>query len=123
MSDVADPVADFLRAACAPRDAGHASGTLDRARAILAAHPELATANVHTAATLGDDVAVHRFLADDPSSATAQGGPYSWDALTHLCFSRFLRLDPSRSDGFLRAATALLDAGADPKSDRSHVVL
>jgi ankyrin repeat protein len=37
---------------------------------------------------------------------------YGWDPLTHLCFSRYLRLDPVRSQGFLRAATALLDAGA-----------
>jgi ankyrin repeat protein len=32
--------------------------------------------------------------------------------LTHLCFSRYLRLDPSRSAAFVRTARALLDAGA-----------
>jgi ankyrin repeat protein len=36
--------------------------------------------------------------------------------LTHLCFSKYLRLDRSRSDGFVRAATALLDAGASANS-------
>ncbi len=41
-----------------------------------------------------------------------KGGPYGWDALTHLCFSRYLRLDRARSNGFVRTATALLDAGA-----------
>src|SRR2546426_2048342 len=41
-----------------------------------------------------------------------RGGPHGWDALTHLCFSRYLRLDRARSDGFVRAAKALLDAGA-----------
>jgi len=30
--------------------------------------------------------------------------------------SNYLRLDKARSEGFLRAATALLDAGADPSS-------
>jgi ankyrin repeat protein len=29
-----------------------------------------------------------------------------------LCFSNYLRLDPARSDGFVRAARALLDGGA-----------
>jgi ankyrin repeat protein len=33
-----------------------------------------------------------------------------------LCLSKYLRLDPTRSDAFLRAATALLDAGADPNA-------
>ncbi|HEU4457448.1 MAG TPA: ankyrin repeat domain-containing protein, partial [Longimicrobium sp.] len=106
-----DPHAAFIRAAVAPLHA-HASGTLDDAKAILAAHPEIATADVHAAAVLGDDATVRRFLAADPASATAKGGPYGWDALTHLCFSRYLRLDPARSDGFVRAAEALLDAGA-----------
>ena len=43
-----------------------------------------------------------------------KGGPYNWDPLTYLAFSRYLKLDRARSDGFVRAATALLDAGADP---------
>ncbi len=87
-------------------------GSLARAEAILAAHPEIAGSDIHIAALLGDDAAVSRFLALDPSSATAKGGPRGWDALTHLCFSKFLRLDHARTDGFVRAATALLDAGA-----------
>src|SRR5881397_3443731 len=99
-----------------PRDAfieaavGH--GTLERAEAILAAHPEIASSDIHTAAILGDDEAVRRFLARDPANATAKGGPRGWDALTYLCFSKYLRLDRTRSDGFVRAARALLDAGA-----------
>jgi ankyrin repeat protein len=88
-------------------------GSLERCESLLAAHPEIASSDIHTAAILGDDNAVRRFLQEDPSNATVKGGPRGWDALTHLCFSRYLRLDPSRSDGFVRAATALLDAGAD----------
>jgi ankyrin repeat protein len=107
-----DPIAAFIEAACVPLDASHVSGTLERAEAIMAAHPEVASANIHTAAILGDDAAVRRFLALDAGNATAKGGPHGWNALTHLCFSRYLRLDRSRSDGFVRAATALLDAGA-----------
>jgi ankyrin repeat protein len=107
-----DPVAAFIEVACAPLDSGHASGTLERAESILAAHPEIAHSSIHTAAILGDDAAVRRFLQVDPGNATVKGGPHGWDALTHLCFSRYLRLDRARSDGFVRAATALLDAGA-----------
>ncbi len=84
------------------------------AKEILARHPEVAGRDLHTAAVLGADAAVHRFLAADPQSAAARSEPYGGTALTYLCLSRYLRLDPARSDGFLRAATALLDAGADP---------
>ncbi|HEY6373300.1 MAG TPA: ankyrin repeat domain-containing protein, partial [Candidatus Sulfotelmatobacter sp.] len=87
-------------------------GTLERAEAILAAHPEIATANIHAAAILGDDAAVRRFLALDPGNATAKGGPRGWDALTYLCFSKYLRRDRDRSSALVRAAQALLDAGA-----------
>jgi ankyrin repeat protein len=90
----------------------HASSTLHEAQAILAAHPEVRSSSIHVAAILADDAGVRRFLAQDPGAATAPGGPYGWDPLTHLSFSRYLRLDPARSEGFLRAAAALLDAGA-----------
>ncbi len=109
---VGGPVAAFLTAACVPRDAWHASGTLERAEAILAAHPNVAGRNIHSAAVLGDAAGVRRFLALDARNATTKGGPHGWDALTHLCFSRYLRLDRSRSDGFVASARALLDAGA-----------
>ena len=113
MSDIR---ADFIRAASVPRDSGHASGTLAEANAILAAHPEIATLDIHVAAIMGDDAAVVQWLERDPTLSTATDAPYGWDALTHLCFSKYLRLDASRSDGFVRAARALLDAGADPNT-------
>ena len=109
MPDAEDPRAAFL-------DAAVWHGTLDRAAAILTAHPEVASSDIHTAAILGDAAAVRRFLELDPASATARRGPRGWDALTHLCFSKYLRLDPARSDGFVQAAAALLDAGADPNT-------
>jgi ankyrin repeat protein len=99
-------------AACVPLDSGHASGTLEQANAILAAHPEVTSGDIHAAAILGDEAGVRRFLAIDAGNATVKGGPRGWDALTYLCFSRYLWIDRPRSDGFVRAATALLDAGA-----------
>jgi ankyrin repeat protein len=103
----------FIVAASAPRSA-HPTGTLDEADAILAAHPEISTGDIYAVAILGDPEVVQRLLAADRSRATARGGPYDWDALTYLCFSRYLRL--RGSDRFVRAAEALLDAGADPNT-------
>lgn len=100
-----DPVTAFIEASV-----WH--GPLDEAEAIRAAHPDITSRSIFTAAILGDDGEVRRCLERDPALATAKGGPRQWDALTHLCFSRYLRLDPARSDGFVRAARALLDAGA-----------
>jgi len=106
-----DAVAAFIRAACAPRDA-HSSGTLEEAEMILARYPHVARANIYTVAIRADDAGVREFLSRDRASAKAKGGPYGWDALTHLCFSRYLRLDAARSEAFVQTARALLEAGA-----------
>jgi Ankyrin repeats (many copies) len=110
---------EFILAACVPR-AAHASGTLAAADAILAAHPEVAGGGIAPAALLGDADGVQRTLAEG-ASATAPSGPNGWDALTYLCFSQYLRL--RGSDGFVRAAERLLDAGADANTgyfDAAH---
>jgi ankyrin repeat protein len=86
-----------------------------RADEILAAHPELRSADVHVAAILGDDAAVRRFIAADPACVHLKSTPYDGDALNYLGLSNYLR-DSSRTDGFLRAAAALIDAGADPNT-------
>ena len=91
-------------------------GSLDTAEQILAAHPELPTSDIHTAAILGDDAAVRRFLAADPASVSAKSAPYGGDALNYLALSKYLRLDRARTPAFLKAAVALLDAGADPNT-------
>jgi ankyrin repeat protein len=113
---LANPLASFLEASV-----WH--GSLDPAQAILSAYPEVARSGIQAAAVLGDDEAVRRFLASDPLQATAPGGPRGWDPLTCLCFSKYLRLDPARSPAFLRAAQALLDAGASASTgffDQTH---
>ncbi len=109
---LADPVAAFIEAACTPLN-WHSSVTLDEAETILARYPHVTTASVYSAAILAEEAAVRAWLARDPACATAEGGPRGWDALTHLCFSRYLRLDRSRSDAFVRTARVLVDAGAD----------
>ncbi len=104
-----NPLAVFIEAAI-----WH--GTLGAAEAILAAHPEIARTSIHVASILGDDSAVRRFIAADPGNVTKKEAPYDGDALVYLCLSKYLRLDKSRSEAFVRAATALLDAGADPNA-------
>ncbi len=112
VASLPDPIAAFIEEACVPRHSWHGSGTLERAEMILARYPEVAASNIYTAAILADEAAVRGFLARDAKSATAKGGPHEWDALTHLCFSRYLRIDEARSEAFVRTARALLDAGA-----------
>jgi hypothetical protein len=116
VASLADPVAAFIEVACVPRHSGHASGTLEHAEMILARYPQVAASNIYTAAILAEESTVRAFLARDPQSATTTGGPHNWDALTYLCFSRYLRLDRSRSEAFVRTARILLDAGATAKT-------
>jgi ankyrin repeat protein len=111
---------EFIVAACVPRS-DHSSGNLVEADAILTAHPEVARAAIYAAAVLGDPDGVRSLLAEDGERATAAGGPYGWDPLTYLCFSQYLRL--RGDEGFVQAAEALLDAGADPSTgffEREH---
>jgi hypothetical protein len=108
----------FIVAATVPRS-DHLSGTLEAADAILAGTLETADAilaadpadDIYVSAVRGDVDGVRRLVADNPTCATAPDGPYDWDALTYLCFSRYLR--DRGSNDFVRAAEALLDAGPD----------
>ncbi len=103
----------FLIAASVPLHGWHAAGRLDEAESILSVHPELREHDIYTASVLGDEAAVRQFILKDRALATAKGGPHGWDALTYLCFSRFLRLRKARSAEFVRTAAALFEAGAD----------
>jgi ankyrin repeat protein len=111
--------AAFLRAASVPRGDWHSGGTLDAAEAVRKAHPGVEAGSIWAAAVYGDAAAVKAFLTRDKGLALARGGVYAWDALTYLCFSRYLkasRKDEARakslSGGFVEAARALLEAGA-----------
>ncbi len=107
----------FIRAACVPVDGSdHVSGGIDRAKELLAAHPALPGANIFTACILGNVEGVSRFIESDPESVNRKGGPHNWDPLTHLCFSRFLKLRKDETDGFMHSAVLLLDAGANPNT-------
>src|SRR4051812_38737030 len=102
---------EFLRAALIPRDQSHAAGTLDTADGPLRASPDLRDADIFAAAVLGDYARVSAFVRSDPATAVSRGGPYGWDVLTHLCFSRYLQQRPDSGD-FVECARLLLDNGA-----------
>lgn len=90
------------------------SNNIRKARVLLDSEPQLASFDLYTACACGEPDAVARFLARDPALANAEGGPLNHKPILYACFSRFLRADPVRRDGILRAARLLLDRGADP---------
>jgi len=107
----------FLDASVPRPDEDHRRGTLVLATQMLAQQPELAKANVYTAAAAGDHRRLQELLAADANQAQAPGGVRNWPPLCYLTFSRFLRHQKrKRSKDFLRSAKVLLDAGADPNS-------
>src|SRR5271156_1293760 len=116
LASLPDPVGAFIEWACVPVHSWHVSGTLEHAAMILSRYPQVAAANIYSAAILADESTVRGFLSRDPKSATEKGGPHDWDALTYLCFSRYLRIDPTRSEAFVRTARGLLDAGASAQT-------
>jgi hypothetical protein len=86
----------------------------DRPVRMLAARPELASYNLATAVVLGDADKVRSAIQADPAVVTMRDPQFGWLALHAACASRWHQLDPSRADGLLAVAAALLDAGADP---------
>lgn len=111
--DGEDPVSAFIEAASVPLGGvSHASGNLERAEALRAAHPDLLGRDVFGAALLGDHERLRAIIDAEPARAWAKGGTRGWDPLTYLCFSRYLRLERESSARFVECARLLLDHGA-----------
>ena len=94
---------EFLRHACVD----YAGWTLARAaeaRRMLAEHPEIAQANIYTAAATNDVETIER----NATLVNVKGGPNHWEPLLYACYSR---IAPT-----LDAARALLALGADPNA-------
>jgi Ankyrin repeats (many copies) len=81
---------------------------------LLGADPGLVDRHVWAAAAAADPDALTRHLAQRPGLAAAGGGPFGWEPLMYLCYSR-APLDRNQ-DETLAAATLLLDAGGDPNA-------
>ena len=102
----ADAADELLRLACV-RYGGDSRADQARAAALLAEHPELSGASIHTAAATGDEAAARTFLARDPVAANRIDGPFDWPPLLYLAYSRI-------GGDALPVARLLLDHGADP---------
>jgi ankyrin repeat protein len=98
---------DFLRLACLDYERWHRSDA-EKARAMLAAEPELARADIYAASAAGDVDAAREMLDRDPSLVNAKGGPFGWEPLLYACYSRV--------GSTLEVAQLLLARGADPNA-------
>jgi hypothetical protein len=92
------------------------NGWADQARDLLAARPEVATADLSTAAVLGDVVRVRAILADD-SAAAGRPDSRGRTPLAYAVRSVWHHTDHHRMAGLLQLIRVLLAEGADPDDD------
>lgn len=105
----------FVNNACLCYDDPHFDHRTFHTRAyeLLTKHPEVAEANIWSAAAAGNAEAVAAFLEAEPDLVN-RPGPHGWAPLICSCYSRVKPLEPKHST--YAAAKLLLDRGADPKA-------
>lgn len=101
-------IGSFINAAC--------HGRVEEASALLTKHPDLARADIFTAAVLCDADRVEQFLARDPSLATRKGGVWNWEPILYAASTHFHKTSPQRAEGSKRIVEMLLARGADPNT-------
>ena len=111
----AERIVAFLQSACWDHHV-HGKRTHrmhDRiAQRLLAAHPEIASDNIHTAVVCGNLPWVRRLLDERPEAAREAGGGRGWPPLLTLCYTRFTH-EPTHRNA-VAMARLLLDHGANP---------
>jgi Ankyrin repeats (many copies) len=110
LDDLAD---EFLRLACLTYGTDDLTRH-EQARVLLADHPEVATASIHTMAAVGDAATAAALLTTDPRQARREGGPHRWEPLLYLAYSRVNSTEHGHSP--VTMARLLLDHGADPNA-------
>jgi ankyrin repeat protein len=88
----------------------------DRADRMLALHPGIAKANLHTALVLGDASAVDARLEKDPSLGTKPGGPRGWEPIHYVCYTSMAHDSSARAAGLAAIARRLIGLGVDPNT-------
>lgn len=78
---------------------------------LLRQHPAYSAASIAAACTAGDAGALARLLDADPKAVNATTGPFAWEPLLYVAYSR-VPDGPGRSS--LDCARLLLERGADP---------
>lgn len=82
------------------------------ARRLLTEYPEVALSNIYTMVVAGYLEAVRAELSRDAALATREGGPFGWEPLLYLSYSRLAV--PAQVP--VEIAGLLLAAGADPNA-------
>jgi ankyrin repeat protein len=85
-------------------------GRQTTARSLLDKFPEVALSNIYTLAVAAEPSVVATALTADPAAAAREGGPYRWEPLLYLAYSRVEV--PDR----VAVAKLLLEHGADPNA-------
>jgi Ankyrin repeats (3 copies) len=92
-------------------------GATGRAERLLALHPRLASATLHTALVLGEAAAVEARLRNRPELAQRPGGPQNWEPLLYVCHTSMLKGNPAGLDGLAAIARLLCALGANPNAE------
>ena len=112
LTDEQAVVDEFLRLACL-NYGDDDPDRFRRAQSLLEQHDWLARANIHTIAATGEADAARELLDRDRSQASLVGGPFGWEPLLYLTYSR-VPLGPGRSG--VAVARLLLEHDADPNA-------
>jgi ankyrin repeat protein len=80
---------------------------------MLALHPRIAGASLHTALVLGDAESVGSQLSRAPELARATGGPRGWEPIHYVCHTSLGRSSATIADGLVAIARQLLSLGVD----------
>lgn len=92
-------------------------GARARALRLLALHPGIAHASLHTDLVLGDADGVKARLRAQAALATQPGGVQQWEPLLYVCHTCLHHEEPARAINLVQIAKDLLDRGANPNAE------